>query len=192
VEHLYSNRDKPVSARVRRAGQEMTLLFPARPGMTPTADFGLAFSSGLHLTHPSPFIQIRDQVTMTFRELGSLLNPHSDVGLSKMSGPIGIVHMLSSAAETGLWAVLSLTVLINVNLAILNLLPVPVLDGGQMLFATIGRVRRRALPANFIVTTQGVFMVLLFSMIIYISYFNVRSWARDVRSDRAAAAAQKP
>ena len=73
------------------------------------------------------------------------------------------------------------TILVNVNLAIFNLLPMPVLDGGQMLFATIGRLRGRALPLNFIMTAQSVFMVLLLSMIVYVSFFDVRRWARDAR-----------
>jgi len=85
--------------------------------------------------------------------------------------------------------VLMFTILVNINLAILNLLPIPVLDGGQMLFATIGRLRGRALPINFILTTQSVFMVLLFSMILYVSFFDVRRWARDVSSDKPPVAA---
>jgi regulator of sigma E protease len=81
------------------------------------------------------------------------------------------------------------TILVNVNLAIFNLLPIPVLDGGHMLFATIARIRGRALPTNFVMAAQSVFMVLLFSMIIYVSVFDVRRLVHDVQSDRAEAAA---
>jgi regulator of sigma E protease len=126
---------------------------------------------------------------MTLHTLSSLLNPRSDIGLSNLSGPVGIVHIFSNAAEAGLRVVLMFTILVNINLAILNLLPIPVLDGGQMLFATIGRLRGRALPINFILTTQSVFMVLLFSMILYVSFFDVRRWARDVSSDKPPVAA---
>jgi regulator of sigma E protease len=108
-----------------------------------------------------------------------------------MAGPIGIVHMFNMAAENGLLAVIGFTILVNVNLAIFNLLPIPVLDGGHMLFATIARLRQRPLPMNFIMATQGVFMVLLFSMILYMSYFNVRRWARDASAERAAAASRR-
>jgi regulator of sigma E protease len=71
---------------------------------------------------------------------------------------------------------------VNVNLAIFNLLPLPILDGGQMLFATIARLRGRPLPVNFIMTAQSVFLVLLLSMILYVSFFDVRRW-RDLRPD---------
>jgi len=180
---LVASRDRAVALLVRRDGRETALTIAARPALKPTDDFGLAFSAGMHLTHPSPFAQLREPVVMIFRTLGSLLNPHSDIGLSKLSGPVGIAHMLSSGAEAGLSAVLALTILLNVNLAVLNLFPIPVLDGGQMLFATIARLRGRALPINFIVTAQSVFFVLIISMFLYVTVFDVRRWHRDVQAD---------
>jgi len=96
------------------------------------------------------------------------------------------------AAEAGLRTVLRLTILINVNLAILNLLPIPVLDGGQIVFATIGRLRGRSLPANFIMTTQSVFVVLILSLVVYISFFDVKRWSRDARDSHTVAPAAAP
>ncbi|MEI6051951.1 MAG: site-2 protease family protein, partial [Opitutaceae bacterium] len=83
---------------------------------------------------------------MTVRTLWSLVNPNSDIVLNKLAGPVGIFRIFHSAAEAGIRAVLMFTILININLAVFNLLPIPVLDGGQMLFATIGKLRGRALP----------------------------------------------
>ncbi len=185
-------RRTPIALVIRRAGIETAVAIPAAIAGNPDADLGIYYSPGLHMVYPSPFAQISEQVTMTFRTLWSLLNPHSDIGLSKMAGPIGIVHIFNIAVENGLREVFGFTILVNVNLAIFNLLPIPVLDGGQILFATIGRLRRRALPANFVAATQSLFMVLLFSMIIYVSYFNVRHWVSDARAERAALPPAKP
>ncbi|MCC6415470.1 MAG: site-2 protease family protein, partial [Opitutaceae bacterium] len=141
-------------------------------------------------THPTPFEQLTDNVLMTVRTLASLINPQSDIGLSKMSGPVGIVRILHSAAQVGLTAVIMFTILINVNLAIFNLLPIPVLDGGQMLFATIARLRGRALPTNFIAATQSAFVLLLFGMMIYVTVFgDIRRLFRDIRGEKPAATA---
>lgn len=188
-EILTSTLSEPVSVVVKRAGQEVALTVPARPTAKPDASIGLALTTGFKLTHPTPFAQVSDHIVMTFRTLTSLINPHSDIGLSKVAGPVGIVRIFHSAAEAGLRAILMFTILVNINLAIFNLLPIPVLDGGQMLFATIGKLRGRALPTGFIMAAQSTFVVLLFSMIIYISFFDVRRVVRDVQSSRAEAAA---
>ena len=61
------------------------------------------------------------------------------------------------------------TVLINLNLAVLNLLPIPVLDGGHMLIATIQRFTKGLLSNKAVIILQYTFMALLFSLMAYIS-----------------------
>ncbi len=154
---------------------------------------GSALQLKLSLVHQPPWEQFEASIKMTIDTLYGLLHPRGDIALSNLSGPIGIGRGFWAAAKSdfpirfALW----FAVLVNVNLAIFNLLPIPVLDGGHMLFATIARLRGRALPMNFIMTTQSVFIVLLFSMILYVSFFDVRRWARDARVDEAAEEARK-
>jgi regulator of sigma E protease len=64
-------------------------------------------------------------------------------------------------------------VLINVNLAILNLLPIPVLDGGHMAFATIARITGKPIPAGIIASAQGIFMLLFLAIFVYVTIFDV-------------------
>jgi regulator of sigma E protease len=180
---------------VERGTELVELKVPAdRPKDTP-AWFGATYRTTFGLKHTNPFSQLSSQVVMTIRTLWSLIHPDSDIGISKLSGPIGIGKIYWDASEAGFRYVLWIAILVNVNLAIFNLLPIPVLDGGHMLFATIGRLRGKALPVNFIATAQSIFIVLLFTMIIYVSVFDVRRIARDVRTDaqakEAAEAAKK-
>jgi len=189
----------PLSAVVRRdslgangVAQEVTLSIPTRANATTShaPTLGLAFTTDFALVHPSPIAQLVGHARMTWRTLSSLLNPQSDIGLSKMSGPVGIARILHSAAQISFIAVLMFTILINVNLAIFNLLPIPVLDGGQMLFATIARLRRRALPTSFVMATQSAFMILLFGTMLYVTVFgDIRRLFHDL-ADKPAAAAQ--
>lgn len=182
-ETLIEQPNAPATLLVRRAGAEVTLSLPAHATTTPAAlakALGVDFTTGYRLTHPSPLAQIAAPIAMTVRTLWSLVNPNSDIGLNKLAGPVGIFRIFHSAAEAGIRAVLMFTILININLAVFNLLPIPVLDGGQMLFATIGKLRGRALPPPFIMTAQSVFMVLFLSMFIYVSFFDVRRLVRDV------------
>jgi regulator of sigma E protease len=183
ADELYAEPSRPAALAVLRAGKEIELVIGPR-ALADTV-LGIEFLSGFHMTHPSPFAQIADEVSMTLRTLKGLLNPHSDIGLSKLSGPVGIVHIFSEAAGAGIRYVLMITIMVNVSLAILNLLPIPVLDGGQIVFATIARLRGRSLPIKFIMATQSVFLVLLVSMILYVSFFDVRRWKRDAQEERA-------
>ena len=91
-----------------------------------------------------------------------------------MSGPVGIVDHLSVFAKIGFKKLLWFVVFVNVNLAILNLLPIPVLDGGHMLFATIEKLRGRPLPIAFLERTQLVFIALIFSFMLYVTFFDLR------------------
>ena len=121
---------------------------------------------------------------MTINVLGALLDRHSDIGLDKLSGPPGIFYVLYKTALFDIRWFLNLLILINVNLAILNLLPIPVLDGGHMAFATIARLRGKALPPKLIGASQSLFIVLLFSLLIYVSIFDIRRVGRDQREER--------
>jgi regulator of sigma E protease len=184
---LRANLGKTVELSVLRAGETRTVSLE-----TPkSADLGLAIKSEVTILHPNPVEQISDCVTKTFRTLWALINPRSDINASHLSGPIGIIDNFIAVSRAGLPLALWFTILVNVNLAIFNLLPIPVLDGGQMLFATIGRLRGRPLPVSFIMTAQSVFLVLLFSMVLYVSVFDVRRIVRDVKADRAAEAAEQ-
>ena len=194
--HLEAHANEPTRAVVRRGSEEVTLTIPPRADLKANPHLGLVLRTGFQIVHVPPHEQIADVARWTVRTLKSLISPSSDVSLNKMSGPVGIARILHRAAEVGMRAVLMITILLNVNLAIFNLLPLPVLDGGQMLFATLARLRGSPLPVNVIAATHSVFLVLLLSLVAYVTFFSdVPRWMRENRADRAAEAvtpAQKP
>jgi regulator of sigma E protease len=75
--------------------------------------------------------------------LGMLKLVQRAVPLDNLGGPIMIAQMVSQQAAEGLANVLALAAVISINLGILNLLPIPVLDGGHILFFTLETVLRR-------------------------------------------------
>ncbi len=192
IEHLGKNHAHVVRLGILRGTQRLVLELPPRPERADIADLGILRQTSFMLTYPDPVSQITDNFVMTFRVLAGLINPQSDLSVSKLSGPVGIIRMFNATAQSDFRLVLWFTILVNVNLAIFNLLPIPVLDGGQMLFATVARLRGRALPANFIMTMQSVFMVLLLSLIVYVSFFDTRRWVNDTRNERAIARQPAP
>ncbi|MBT6461001.1 MAG: site-2 protease family protein, partial [Opitutae bacterium] len=129
--------------------------------------------------HLNPLTQIRRHFNTTLQVLGSLLNRNSDIGVQQLSGPIGIGRVFHRYANIDFRLVLVFAVLLNINLAILNMLPIPVLDGGHILFATVAKLRKKGLPIGFIVRIQTVFVLLLFSMIIYVGVYDSLRWKGD-------------
>ena len=125
-------------------------------------------------TYPNPMHLIYSRVKDMYLTLSGLISPKSDVKLRNMSGPVGIVNHLSIFAKIGFKKLLWFVVFINVNLAILNLLPIPVLDGGHMLFATIEKLRGQPLPLAFLERAQILFVALLFSFMLYVTFFDLQ------------------
>ena len=196
-EHLAKNASRPSEFLLQRGQEQITLRIQPRLDTDERTGksvprIGLRYRDNIVILHPTPWAQVSNDVVSTFRTLGALLSPSSDIGPSKLSGPIGIARALHQQAQWDIRRALWFVILVNVNLAIFNLLPIPVLDGGQILFATIGRIRRRELPANFIMATQSAFFVILMSLIVYVSFFDVKRWARDSRAERPAPAATPP
>ena len=93
---------------------------------------------------------------------GSALTLSAD--LSTISGPIGIAGAVRDASEDGALALFYLTALISINLALINLVPVPALDGGRLFFVLIESVIRRPVPATVARTANALgfaFLVLI-------------------------------
>jgi regulator of sigma E protease len=194
TDSLRAGLGKPIEFTVLRGGVTRVLRMetPKALESAKNPDIGLSIKPPTTIIHPNPFEQISESVVKTFRTLWALINPRSDIGFSHVQGPIGIISSFVDVSRAGLPLALWFTILVNVNLAIFNLLPIPVLDGGEMLFATIGRLRGRPPPVSFILTTRSVFIVLLLSMVLYVSVFDVRRIVRDVKADRAAENASAP
>jgi len=188
-EHLAQNPARPSTFLIQRDAAQITLQIQPRLDTDertgkPIPRIGLRYRDNIMVLHPTPWAQISDDVVSIYRTLAALLSPTSDIGPSKLSGPIGIVHALHQQAQWDIRRALWLVILVNVNLAFLNLLPLPVLDGGQILFATIARVRGRALPLNFVMAAQSVFMVLILLMFFYMAGNDLLRIVRDFQADR--------
>lgn len=78
-----------------------------------------------------------------------------------MGGPIAIAHMASSSFVEGIFPYIQFIGLISLNIGILNLLPIPLLDGGYLLFYLIEFVRRKPLSNKKMMISQRVGMLIL-------------------------------
>ncbi|MCP3676843.1 MAG: PDZ domain-containing protein, partial [Deltaproteobacteria bacterium] len=171
-------RSPPYTLQLK--GAVTTSIIP--PQQTPL--IGFPIEQGKLIIHLTPFEQFTKQIRTTFQVLKSLIHPSSDIGIKHLSGPIGIVRAFNHFSED-LRLIIAFTILLNINLAILNLLPIPVLDGGHILFATIAKLRGKALPARLLGAIQGAFMVILFlGLFLYVGFFDVSRLIGDNQTER--------
>jgi regulator of sigma E protease len=132
---------------------------------------------------PTPWAQVAEVWDKTISTLNALFHSkQTGVGVKDLSGPPGILAMLAAQINTDYRLALSFLVLLNVNLAIINLLPIPVLDGGHILMALLERVRRRPLSVRVMEYTTTAFAVLLISFMLFVSFNDVTKRFRLFKS----------
>ena len=95
---------------------------------------------------------------------------------STIGGPILIAQMAGEVAQRGLVDLLSFTALLSINLAILNLLPIPILDGGHLLFSLIEWLRGKPVSLRKREIAQQVGMVLLVGLMVFAFYNDIFRW----------------
>lgn len=123
--------------------------------------------------------QFADSLWKVYNAITSLANPKSDIGISSLAGPVDIGRLIYRLSYTGIMAVLSFTVLLNINLAVLNMLPIPVLDGGHIVFAIIEKLRGRPLPAAVFAGIQTAFSLMFLALMGYVVYIGFARWDGD-------------
>jgi regulator of sigma E protease len=125
--------------------------------------------------HPTPWAQVKDvcaKMAGTFSALAH--SKQTGVGAKDLSGPVGILAVLASQVNSDYRLALSFLVLLNINLTFINLLPIPMLDGGHILMAIIEKIRRRPLSIKFVEYTTTGFAVLLISFMLYVTFFDIK------------------
>lgn len=141
---------------------------------------GAAIDVPMKLVYPDPWEQFVDVFMRTGRTLHSLFAKDSLVKPRHMSGPVGIVQMLWLKLQYGGFREgISFIILVSFSLAFFNLLPIPVLDGGHIVFALIEMVFRRRIPAKFAHAVQTLFALLLIGLMLYITFYDIVRLGRN-------------
>ncbi len=110
-------------------------------------------------------------VTGTFTAFGKLIT--GKTSLSAVSGPVGLTKMVGDAGKIGFSYVILLAAIISVNLAVINILPFPALDGGRIIFVIIETIIRRPLPKKFVEWSNGIGFMLLILLMVVVSVKDV-------------------
>lgn len=118
------------------------------------------------------FYRSLNTVKMVFDSLAGLISGR--FGMDAVSGPIGIIDTVGQVAQVSVYSLVNLVVLISMNLGIFNLLPIPALDGGRIVFHLIdGIAGRKVIKKEVEDTITGVTMLLLLGFMLLISIKDV-------------------
>ena len=173
--------EKPMSLKVRRAGAEVTVqITPEKPLLPPDEKpkLGLEWTDGgrMQLAYPLPFEQIRASLNAMADTLEAVIAPKSNISVQQLGGAVKILstYYLLFKTDQGWRLALYFSVLMNVNLAILNLLPFPVLDGGHITLALIEAIRRKPVSLKVLQHLQSACAVLLIGFMLFITFFDTQ------------------
>ena len=185
-----TNPDQPVEIGLLRRGEQLntTLAFAIGDDGNQLNLQGLHWKlslAGLTLSVPSVPIPRYNVITavgegvqtnwlileMVVKVLKRLVT--REVKTKHLTGPIGIVDATRRVVEFGLRSLLFFVGFISVNLAIVNLLPIPIADGGQILFFTLEKLRGRPLSIRKQMIIQQVSIVLLAGLFLYITFYDI-------------------
>jgi regulator of sigma E protease len=168
IELISARRDRAVTLRIDRRGKAITLpVSPVYDEKLQRAVIGVQFNS---FDVQKPWSQIRSHASMVFRLLKALVTPkETKSAAGAVGGPVMILQMFWFYLQGGLIMALWFTGMLNVNLAILNLLPIPVLDGGHVIFSLWEAVTRRPPSEKVVGFMVNVFGILLISVFVLLT-----------------------
>ncbi len=186
-EYIRHHGCQPVRFSVVRNGKDFDLeVTPEIPqdeqypriGIAWDDNYGIVLDTYGKLTrsHPTPLEQVRAATLAVVNTFGAIASPKSDVKLQHMSGPVMMlrVYYLMFENRDGWLMAFWFSVVLNVNLALLNLIPMPVLDGGHITLAIIEALRRRPVNARVLEIVQTGCAVLIIGFMVYIAFFDVQ------------------
>lgn len=169
---------KPFELAYEREGERKTVTLTP---VVPVSPAGLPAMVGImpqnvnyideSIIHPEPLKQVKDSLNMMWMTVTRLVSPKSGVNLSHLSGPVGIGKVKFKMLEMDhpFHRILAFFVLFNVNLAVLNMLPLPVLDGGHITLAIMEACARKPVGGRFLEWIQTACALMLIGVMLYVT-----------------------
>ena len=183
LEQYFSDHPLDASALtvtyMHRGAEMQTVVYPVE-----TKAFRLGFSYNMHNVRANAletikysFAELKYEITSVYKSIGILFSNRGS--LDMLSGPVGIVEVISdtytSTASYGFMTVLmsliSLMSLLSVNLGVINLLPIPALDGGKFILLIIEAIARKPVPKKYegIITVIGASLMLVLMVVVLVN-----------------------
>jgi regulator of sigma E protease len=181
-EFIAAHQEESIIFTVERAGKEETFLAKAEEGLIEGKkavgiqldDVGI-LQLPVHLALAQGALATKNLTISTAQGLsqffGKLFTGRGD--FSQVSGPIGIAQVGSQAVESGFAAAAVIAALISINLALINLIPVPGLDGGRLLFIIVEAIIRRPISQKLSIGLTLAGFALIILLMVLVTYSDI-------------------
>ncbi|HKV46527.1 MAG TPA: RIP metalloprotease RseP [Candidatus Acidoferrales bacterium] len=183
VDAIHNSNGQPVHLVVKRGSSDVPAALTPVKGLDQVDgqmvwQIGVLQRSQEVYEHQEFLESVRDATTATGRavaEIGWMLKAlfAGQVSVRNLAGPVGIVQMSGQAAKQGPTMLLQWTAIISINLGLLNLLPIPILDGGHVLLLLIESGMRRDLSLAFKERFVQVGLIFLLALIAFVTYSDI-------------------
>ena len=170
---------QPIDLVIERDGARMDYAITAVPvqsedGSDARYQIGIVFASRTYNFLES----IREAGSYMVETTGMMLDSLKNLifkgeGLENTAGTVGIIAVVAQQAREGMYMVLWLMYIISLNLGIMNLLPIPALDGGRLLFLIVEAIRRKPIPPEKEGMVHAAGMVLLLGLFVVLTYHDI-------------------
>lgn len=174
--------ERPAVFRVRRAGELDLVSVTVLPEARPVADYGLSLRQAEYIYRSESLpaaLLFGARYSWRFLEESWLMLKRlltQDVSPKNVGGIISITTISYSLTESGWTKFAFFLCLVSINLAFLNVLPIPVLDGGHLFFLLIEKLKGSPVSNRVLGTSQAVGVVLLLSLMVYVTYNDLMRW----------------
>lgn len=175
----------PITFDIKRNGEEMMLSAVPVVGAVPGSPERPALGVGIAVVGTVPVVWyeapiLGAQYTWEIVKMTASGLAHFFMGvitfnadLSQVAGPVGIAGAVGTASAAGFASLISLTAIISINLALINLIPIPALDGGRLLFVIIESITRRRIHPKVSGIVNGVGFALLILLMVVVTAHDI-------------------
>lgn len=176
VDNLQKETSNPVNIKVER--DNTTKDFTVMPEKNEQGKYviGIAptYDKSIIKAIPRAFVATWDMIKQMLTFVVQLFTGTIPGGFeNSVAGPVGVIGIVSDAARMGIINLIYIASVISLNLGILNLLPIPALDGGRLLFLLIEAIRGKKLDPNKEATIHTVGLMLLMGFMLFVTYKDI-------------------
>ncbi|MDB2416481.1 RIP metalloprotease RseP [Pseudomonadales bacterium] len=177
VEYIVASPNRPLQFEARRQGRSLFVTAIPEPFVQTNGEevgrLGIApvrakVSYGLFESLQLGAVKTWDMTVMTLSMMKKMI--FGSVSAENLVGPVGIVKIAGDSVRVGWQFFLNIMALMSVSLGVLNLLPIPMLDGGHVVFTSIEMLRGKPLPERMQMAVMQVGIVMLGAVMIFVTY----------------------